>query len=185
MNTSRIRSKRVIIPTTVAVAVLGVGGAVWASTASADDVSGGERDRVASAALEVAGGGTVTDVETGDDPGEAYEVEVRTDDGQELDVTLDQDLEVVAQESDDDSDGRDDRTGEDGRDDEGRALTDAERSSAEEAALEAVGGGTVTDVEASDDASQAYEVDVVAEDGTEWDVDLDASFARGLALILR
>ena len=42
--------------------------------------------------------------ETSDDRGEAYEVEVRMDDGTEVDVTLDQDLKVVSQEADDSDD---------------------------------------------------------------------------------
>jgi len=82
MNTAKLRSKRIILPTLAAVVALGVGGTVWASAANAD-VSGGERDRVAEAAVRAAGGGTATDVESSDDRGEAYEVEVRKDDGSE------------------------------------------------------------------------------------------------------
>ena len=52
----------------------------------------------------------------------------------------------------------------------------AERASAEKAALNAVAGGTVTQVEASDDGGEAYEVDVRDADNTEWDVELDADF---------
>jgi uncharacterized membrane protein YkoI len=56
-------------------------------------------------------------------------------------------------------------------------LRASERSSAEEAALAAVeGGGTVTDIDASDDPGVAYEVEVHAEDHTEWQVELDAEF---------
>jgi uncharacterized membrane protein YkoI len=178
MNTAKLRSKRVILPTIAAVAVLAVGGTVWSATAS-NNVEGDERDRVGSAAVQAAGGGTVVDVETSDDRGEAYEVELRMDDGTEVDVALDSDLAVVGQEADGrdddgrDDDGRDD-DGVDGRDADDRVLSDAERTAAEKAALAAVGGGTVTKVEASDDGSEAYEVEVRAEDGTAWDVDLDA-----------
>ena len=49
MNTTKLRSKRVLLPTLAAVLALGVGGVVWASTASAD-LQGSERDRVAAAA---------------------------------------------------------------------------------------------------------------------------------------
>ena len=105
MNITKLRRKRVILPTIAAVAVLGVGGTVWTAAAN-DDVQGGERDRVGAAAVEAAGGGTAVDVETSDDRGEAYEVEVRMDDGTEVDVTLDQDLNVVSQ----DAEGRDDKT---------------------------------------------------------------------------
>lgn len=170
MNTAKLRTKRVLIPTVAVLALLGAGGVAVATTAGADELNGSDRDRVSSAALEATGGGTVTDAETSDDPGEAYEVEVRTDDGTEVDVTLDDNLEVVSTE-DDDADDRDDSN-----DSDDRVLDDTERSSAEQAATEAVGGGTVTDVEASDDRGVAYEVDVRMDDGTEWDVDLDDSF---------
>ena len=80
MNITQLRRKRVILPTHRAVAVLGVGGTVWTASAN-DDVQGSERDRVGAAAVEAAGGGTAVDVEASDDRGEAYEVEVRMDDG--------------------------------------------------------------------------------------------------------
>ena len=57
-----------------------------------------------------------------------------------------------------------------------RALSAAERTSAEKAALDAVGGGTITDVDASDDRGEAYEVEVRKANGTEWDVTLDSDF---------
>ena len=162
MNLSKLRSKRVIIPAVATVAVLGVGATVWSATAD-DSVGGGERERVAAAAVQVAGGGTAEEVETSDDPGVAFEVEVRADDGTEIEVALDDDLNEVSTENDaDDADDADDR-----------ALTSEERTAAERAALEAVGSGTVLQVEASDDADAAYEVEVRADDGTEWDVTLD------------
>jgi uncharacterized membrane protein YkoI len=171
MNPAELRSKRVIVPTVAAVAILAVGGTVWTATAS-DDVRGGERDRVGNAATRAVGG-TVVDVETSDDPGEAYEVEVRLDDGTETDVALDEDLNVVARDADDRED-RDDPDGASDSDD--RALSASERASAEKAALTAVGGGTVIDVEAGDDRGTAYDVEVRAADNTEWDVELDASY---------
>ncbi|MDN4163405.1 PepSY domain-containing protein [Nocardioides abyssi] len=180
MNTATLRTKRVLVPTVAAVAVLGIGGTVWATTASADGtVDGAERDRVAAAAVEAVGSGEAVDVETSDDPGEAYEVEVRLPDGGEVDVALDSDLGVVAQDRDDDRDDRDDdsddvRDDRDDRDADDRVLSAEERTAAGDAALEAVGGGTVLDVEASDDRGEAYEVEVRATDGTEWDVELDA-----------
>lgn len=63
----------------------------------ADDVPLGkaEADRVAKAAVAAAGGGTVTEVNRSDDPGEAYEVEVLTDAG-EVDVALDSNLKRVS-----------------------------------------------------------------------------------------
>lgn len=175
MNTSVLRRKRVVLPALATVAVLAVGGTVWA--ASADDVSGDERDRVAAAATGAAGGGEAVEVERSDDRGEAYEVEVRFADGTEVDVTLDDDLGVIATERDDD---RDDDRYDDDRDDrdaDDRVLDASERTSAEQAALAAVGGGTVLDVEASDDRGVAYEVEVRDGKGVEWDVDLGADFS--------
>ena len=103
----KFRSKRVILPTIAAVAVLGVGGVVWSSAANAD-LQGNERDRVGNAATQAVGGGTVVDAEASDDRGEAYEVEVRKDDGTEVEVILDKDLNVVSQAADDTND-RDER----------------------------------------------------------------------------
>ena len=181
MNASKLRSKRIVIPAVATAAVLGIGGVAWAASAS-DHVGGDERDRVAAAAVEAAGGGTATEVETSDDRGEAYEVEVRMDDGTEVDVTLDNDLAVVDRDTDDRDDRADDRDDRDDRDDDGRddrrsddrALPEAERTAAGRAALAAVGGGTVVKVEASDDGSEAYEVEVLDRKQVLWDVDLDA-----------
>ncbi len=53
-----------------------------------------EFDRVVAAALEIAGGGTVTDVDRSDDLGETYEVEVVTDAG-EVDIAFDENLNRV------------------------------------------------------------------------------------------
>jgi uncharacterized membrane protein YkoI len=53
-----------------------------------------EGERVAKAAERIAGGGTATEVDRSDDPGEAYEVEVATAAG-EVDVALDADLKRV------------------------------------------------------------------------------------------
>ena len=182
MNTAKLRTKRVIVPTIAAVAALGVGGVVWASTANAD-LEGSERDRVSSAAIDAVGRGKVIDAEASDDRGEAYEVEVRKADGSEVDVTLDKGLNVV---KDADSDNGDDVNDRDDADDQGdvndtpdaddRALSASERASAEKAATTAVSGGTVIDVSASDDLGEAYEVEVRKADNTEWNVELDADF---------
>ena len=102
----QFRSKRVILPTIAAVAALGIGGVVWSPTASAD-LQGNERDRVGNAATKVVGGGTVVDAERSDDRGEAYEVEVRKDDGTEVDIILDKDLNVVSEAADDTNDSDD------------------------------------------------------------------------------
>lgn len=173
MNIDKLRSKRILLPSIAAVAVLAVGGTVWTATAD-NDVNGDERDRVATAATGAVGGGEAIEVETSDDRGEAYEVEVRKADGTEVDVTLDKDLKVLSEETDDDADNDADNDNDNDADD--RVLSATERASAEKAALAAVGGGTVRDVEASDDRGAAYDVEVIDENNVEWDVDLDADF---------
>lgn len=180
MKTTTLRRKRIVLPAIAAIAVLAVGGTIWTATAD-NDVQGDERDRVASAATGAVGGGEAVDVETSDDRGEAYEVEVRQADGSEVDVTLDRDLEVVSKDADDSDDDRDDDLNDaDDRNDtpdaDDRVLSATERASAEKAALAAVGGGTVRDVEASDDRGAAYDVEVLDKNNVEWDVDLDANF---------
>ena len=166
MNIARLRSKRVIIAGVAVAAALGAGGTVLATAASADEVSGGDRARVADAATRAVPG-TVAEVERSDDQGEAYEVEVRKADGSEVTVTLDENLAVLAQEAGTvDADGTD-----------GPALTDEQRTSVETAARDAVGGGTVLEVEAADAGGAAvYEAEVRDAAGAEWDVELDAAF---------
>lgn len=175
MNSATLRSKRVLLPTVAAVVALGIGGVAWASAANAGDLRGSERDRVANAATRAVGG-TATEVEVSDDLGEYYEVEVRRDDGTEVDVSLDKDLKVVGRDVDDRDDDFDDF--DDDRDDDAddRALSASERTSAENAARNAVGGGTVTEVEAGDGFGEAYEVEVLDRNRLEWDVELDADF---------
>ena len=58
-------------------------------------------DKATAAALEHTGGGTVTETEVGDD-GAAYGVEVRLDDGSQVEVSLDENFKVIGQEADDD-----------------------------------------------------------------------------------
>lgn len=61
-----------------------------------------EARRAGQAAVAAIGGGTVTDVDRSDDPGEAYEVEILTDGG-EIDVALDHNLKRVKNVAYDDS----------------------------------------------------------------------------------
>jgi hypothetical protein len=56
-----------------------------------------------------------------------------------------------------------------------RPIPSAEREQAEEAALGATGGGTVTGTEVGDEES-LYEVEVTLDDGTQVDVQLDEDF---------
>ncbi|MGV8883542.1 MAG: hypothetical protein ACOH19_15455 [Rhodoglobus sp.] len=55
-------------------------------------------------------------------------------------------------------------------------ISDADRASAEAAAIAEVGEGTITDVDRSDDADHAWEVEVTFADGRDADVELDADF---------
>jgi uncharacterized membrane protein YkoI len=168
MKKPNIRSRRVVLPAVALAAALGIGGTVW--TATANDGPGTERDRVGRTATEGVGG-TVIHVDTSDDPGEAYEVELRAEDGTEREVALDAQMRVVSERADDDNDDND------GSDDsDGRMLGAAERTAAEQAALDAAGGGTVLEAESGGDRGEAYEVEVRDPDGTEWDVELDAGY---------
>lgn len=64
-------------------------------------LTGSDRERAEAAALEAVGGGTVTEVETGDG-GAAYGVEIRRDDGSQVEVQLDESFAVIGTETDDD-----------------------------------------------------------------------------------
>ena len=183
MNTARLRTKRMIVPA-VAAAAIGVGGAAWASTGGGAGLQGGEAEDAGRAATQAVGEGTVTEVEL-EDGRDGYEVEVQKTDGTAVEVRVGKDLKVLGQQTDDDvgddSDDSDEASTEDG--DEGndeteadeRPLSDSQRDSATKAAVDAVGEGTITDVETDDDAG-GYEVDVVTSDGTEWEVNLDSAF---------
>ena len=56
-----------------------------------------DRARATKAALAKVGQGSVTEVERDDDSGAAYEVEVRLNDGTQVDVALGADFQVVGQ----------------------------------------------------------------------------------------
>jgi uncharacterized membrane protein YkoI len=146
---------------TAATAVVGIG---IANAVGDDDdraITGADLDRATSAALAETGGGRVTGTETGDEES-LYEVEVTLEDGRQVDVQLDRDFAVVSTDTD-----REDA------DDDDRALTDADRQRAEEAALAEAGGGRVTEAEADDGG---YDVEVTLDDGSQVDVHLDGDF---------
>jgi len=64
-------------------------------------ITGPALEQATKAALEHTGGGTVTETEVGDD-GAAYGVEVRLDDGRQVEVNLDENFNVIGQAADDD-----------------------------------------------------------------------------------
>jgi uncharacterized membrane protein YkoI len=86
-------------------AVAMAGGLVAAAAATGGDndqeLTGATRDRAVAAALAATGGGTVVETEAGDD-GAAYGVEVRLDDGRQVEVNLDESFKVISQEPDED-----------------------------------------------------------------------------------
>lgn len=71
------------------------------TTDSDQPLTGSDRERAEAAALEAVGGGTVTEVEVGDD-GAAFGVEIRRDDGSQVEVHLDESFTVIGTEADDD-----------------------------------------------------------------------------------
>ena len=88
----------------LAIALIGGGtGGALAATSGDDDepLTGSTLDRAVDAALEETGGGTVVETEAGDD-GAAYSVEVRLDDGRQVEVNLDENFSVIGHEADDD-----------------------------------------------------------------------------------
>ncbi|PJJ72690.1 YpeB-like protein with putative protease inhibitory function [Diaminobutyricimonas aerilata] len=182
--------KRVIWIGSLAAGVLVLGGAgtAWALSENDDDALAGDAlDRASEVALAEVGDGSVTDSERRD--GGGFELEITRPDGREIDVLLDGDYEVVAVDRGDDgrdgdaadadqhegdaTDTTDDATGSTTLE----PLTDDEIARAADAALAETGGGEVVDVDRSDDADHAFEVEVRLADGTEVEVELDESFA--------
>ena len=97
----------------LALAAVGAGIAIAAGAGDDDEPLTGETLRRATeAALTHTGGGTVVETEVGDD-GAAYGVEVRLDDGRQVEVELDENLEVVGQDADDDGANDRDEPGDD------------------------------------------------------------------------
>jgi hypothetical protein len=84
-------------------------GGVAASAGDKDqELSGSTRDKAVDAALAATGGGTVLETEAGDD-GAAYGVELRLQDGRQVEVNLDSSFKVIGQEADEDRPGEADR----------------------------------------------------------------------------
>lgn len=76
-----------------------------------------------------------------------------------------------------DNAARSDSDARDAQDVDDVPLTDAEYTDASDAALAEAKGGTVTDVDRSDDPGVAFEVDVLLANGDELEVDLGADFS--------
>jgi uncharacterized membrane protein YkoI len=79
------------------VAALATGIAIAAAGGDDDKpLTGSTLRQATAAALAHTGGGTVTETEVGDD-GAAYSVEIRLDDGSEVEVNLDENYDVIGQ----------------------------------------------------------------------------------------
>ena len=90
----------------LAIGVIGGAGAGFAvvTAGTGDDdqpITGSALTKCSVAALQANPGGTVTETEVGDD-GAAYGVEVRLEDGSQVEVNLDKDCRVIGQAADDD-----------------------------------------------------------------------------------
>ncbi len=100
-----MRKRLIIGAAGVAVAAAAIGGGV-AVAGNGDDGPASHQytqeqaDAAKQAALEATGGGTVNSVETDDENGATYEVEVTKTDGSTVDVRLDEQYDVVVIESD-------------------------------------------------------------------------------------
>ena len=83
---------------------LGGAGIAYANGGDSEEqLTGPDAEKAKSAAIAAVGGGTVTEVERDDGNGTgAFEVEVTRDDGSQLEVHLDGDLNVVGQQADED-----------------------------------------------------------------------------------
>jgi uncharacterized membrane protein YkoI len=98
-------SRKLAIVAVLVVAVLTAGIAIAAGGRDDDrPLTGSTRDRAVDAALQHTRGGTVLETEAGDD-GAAYGVEIRLEDGREVEVNLDESFDVIGQEADDDTPG--------------------------------------------------------------------------------
>ena len=104
-----MRRKLIVIVTVVfALGALSAGIAIAAGGGGEQPLSGSALAKASAAALEHTGGGTVTETEAGDD-GAAYGVEIRLDDGSQVEVNLDENFNVIGQAADDD--GANDKDG--------------------------------------------------------------------------
>jgi predicted regulator of Ras-like GTPase activity (Roadblock/LC7/MglB family) len=103
--------KRVVVVAAGAGAVLAVAAGGVAVATSGDDgpvshqYTPAQADAATEAALEATGGGTANSVETDNENGATYEVEVTRPDGQTVDVRLDEHYRVVVIEGDHETTG--------------------------------------------------------------------------------
>lgn len=96
------RRTRWIAGGAIALAVVGGGTGIAIASNGDDDqpLSGSTLDRATAAALDYTGAGTVVETDTGD-AGAAYGVEVRLPDGRVVEVSLDENFNVMNKTADD------------------------------------------------------------------------------------
>ena len=154
-----------------AAAAVALGGAAVAaaSTTPGDDqpLSGTALQQAGDAAIARTGPGTVVSAETENEANASYEVDVRLNNGDRVEVNLNGSFEVVGVEGpgqDDDGAGS------------GPPLSAADRDKAGQAALASVGQGRVGEVERENEGATAFEVEIVRDDGSQVEVELGADF---------
>jgi uncharacterized membrane protein YkoI len=115
-----INVRTLVIAAAVAMLLaLGGAGIAYANGGDSEEqATGPEAEKAKSAAIAAVGGGTVTEVERddGDDgygTSGVYEVEVKRDDGSQVEVHLDGDYNVVGQEADEDGSNDEDEPNDD------------------------------------------------------------------------
>jgi hypothetical protein len=107
------KRRKLIVSGAIAVAVLGVGAGVGIASSGDDEpLTGTTEQRATEAALDHVGGGSVVETEMGDG-GATYEVEIRKDDGSQVEVQLDENFNVTGSEGDDDGAGDEEESGDD------------------------------------------------------------------------
>jgi hypothetical protein len=107
------RKLALIAALVLALAAVAAGIAIAAGGGGDDGpLTGSTLAKATAAALAHTGGGTVTETEVGDD-GAAYGVEVRLDDGSQVEVELDENFDVIGQESAGDGAGEEDEADDD------------------------------------------------------------------------
>ena len=105
MYTNAINVRTLVIAAAVAMLVaLGSAGIAYANGGDSEEqLTGPDAEKAKSAAIEAVGGGSVTEVERDDGYGTGvFEVEVKRDDGAQVEVHLDRDYNVVGQQTDED-----------------------------------------------------------------------------------
>jgi hypothetical protein len=96
----------------LAVGAVSAGFAVAAGGDGDKPLTGSTLEKATNAALAHTGGGTVVETEAGDD-GAAYGVEIRLDDGTQVEVNVDENFNVIGREADDDGANDEDGAGDD------------------------------------------------------------------------